>query len=340
MNEDKRMTETLPKLALIVPVFNEEQAIAPFVNKIADVLVGFSNKATIEICFVNDGSTDKTEQIIDEISQSTLNIKTINLSRNFGKEAALSAGLDYTDADAVIPIDVDLQDPPELIPEMFNLWMNGAQIVNARRITRDQDTWLKRTSAGAFYKIFNILADHPIPRNVGDFRLLDREVVEVVRQLGERSRFNKALFSWVGFETAELTHERPARADGESAWSYWKLWKLALDGIFSSSTTPLRVWSYIGVLMGVMSFTYSAYILIKTLAFGGDVPGYASTIILILTFGGFNLFALGIIGEYVGRIYTEVRQRPLYVLRQGRLRGKNDMHLNEIKQTKIERKQT
>ncbi|MCL4156875.1 UNVERIFIED_CONTAM: hypothetical protein GTU68_003865 [Idotea baltica] len=223
---------------------------------------------------------------------------------------------------------------------MFNLWMNGAQIVNARRITRDQDTWLKRTSAGAFYKIFNILADHPIPRNVGDFRLLDREVVEVVRQLGERSRFNKALFSWVGFETAELTHERPARADGESAWSYWKLWKLALDGIFSSSTTPLRVWSYIGVLMGVMSFTYSAYILIKTLAFGGDVPGYASTIILILTFGGFNLFALGIIGEYVGRIYTEVRQRPLYVLRQGRLQGKNDMHLNEIKQMKIERKQT
>lgn len=306
---------TRRKLALIVPVFNEADAIKPFLARLSLVLDGLADKVRFEICFVNDGSTDETEQVVERQMSTQPSVRLINLSRNFGKEAALSAGLDQIDADAVIPMDVDLQDPPELIPEMINLWLNGAHVVNARRVSRNQDSWFKRASAGAFYRVFNLLAEHPIPTNVGDFRLLDREVVMVLRRLGERSRFNKALFSWVGFETAEVTHERPAREDGQTRWSYLKLWKLGLDGIFSSSTLPLRIWTYVGVFMSLISLLYSLFIVIRTLAFGVDVPGYASTVILILTFGGLNLFALGIIGEYVGRIYIEVRQRPLYVIR-------------------------
>jgi len=188
-------------------------------------------------------------------------------------------------------------------------------VVNARRSRREADTWLKRATSNGFYRLFNALADRPIPRDVGDFRLLDREVVQAIRQLGERSRCNKALFSWVGFETEEVTYERPPRAAGESQWSYWKLTKLALDAIFSSTTVPLRIWTWIGMVMAAVSLVYSAFLLLRTLVFGIDVPGYASTVILILVFGGLNMFALGIIGEYVGRIYTEVRQRPLYIIR-------------------------
>ena len=242
-------------------------------------------------------------------------VRLINLSRNFGKEAALSAGLDLSCGDAVIPIDVDLQDPPEIIPEMIERWQAGAKVVNARRISRHTDSWLKRNSANVFYRVFNMLADHPIPDNVGDFRLLDREVVNVIKDLGERSRFNKGLFSWVGFEPDEIIYKRPARDTGASRWSYWKLWKLGLDGIFTSSTVPLRIWTYLGSALALASIFYSLFILVRTLIFGADTPGYASTVILILGFGGLNMFALGIIGEYVGRIYTEVRQRPLYVVR-------------------------
>ncbi|MFQ1700813.1 glycosyltransferase family 2 protein [Loktanella agnita] len=305
-------------VTLIVPVFNEESAVTPFLKRVDSVLADLSDRIQFEICFVNDGSTDATEMVIADLARETPSIRLVNLSRNFGKEAALSAGLDLTDADAVIPIDVDLQDPPELIPQMISLWLGGAHVVNARRARRDQDSWAKRVSAGLYYRVFNFLAEHPIPTNVGDFRLLDREVVMVLRRLGERSRFNKALFSWVGFTTAEVTHERTAREEGETCWSYWKLWKLGLDGIFSSSTIPLRIWTYIGVLMSFISLFYSVFIAARTFIFGVDVPGYASTVILILTFGGLNLFALGIIGEYVGRIYLEVRQRPLYVVRSAR----------------------
>lgn len=242
-------------------------------------------------------------------------IGLINLSRNFGKEAALMAGLAHARGDAVIPLDVDLQDPPEVICPMIRKWRAGDKLVNARRIRRDSDNFFKAASARAFYRVFNLLAESPIPRGVGDFRLLDREVVTAICQLGERSRCNKALFSWVGFEPVEITYERPARAAGTTQWSYWKLWKLALDGIFSSSTVPLRIWTYIGMGMAVLSALYSIFLLTRTLILGIDLPGYASTAILILVFGGMNMFALGIIGEYVGRIYTEVRQRPLYIIR-------------------------
>jgi glycosyltransferase involved in cell wall biosynthesis len=198
---------------------------------------------------------------------------------------------------------------------MLDLWSKGAQIVNARRANRTQDTWIKRKTAQGFYRVFNALADHSIPQDVGDFRLLDRQVIDVLRDMNERVRFNKALFSWVGFETEEVPFDRPARQAGTSAWTYWKLWNFALDGIFSSSTVPLRIWTYAGGALAIMAFLYAAVLFFRTLVVGIDVPGYASTMITILMFGGLNLFAIGIVGEYIARIYSEVRERPLYVLR-------------------------
>jgi glycosyltransferase involved in cell wall biosynthesis len=298
-----------------VPVFNEQEAIGPFLDRIEAVLDGLGPTYAFEIVFVNDGSRDATEFVIRSRMQVDARLCLVNLSRNFGKEAALSAGLDHARGDACIPIDVDLQDPPELIPDMLALWERGARVVNARRNCRASDTWVKRMTAGGFYRVFNSLADHRIPQDVGDYRLLDRQVVDVLRGMGERVRFNKALFSWVGFETAEVTFERPKRENGTSAWSYWRLWNFALDGIFSSSTMPLRIWTYAGMTLALLSFLYAAIIFLRTIIFGIDLPGYASTLILILVFGGLNLFAIGILGEYIGRIYSEVRARPLYVLR-------------------------
>jgi len=311
-------------LSLVVPVLNEQDAVAAFTTKIKQVLDSLAPAINYEILFVNDGSTDATEIAIKTLMQKHTEIGLINFSRNFGKEAALRAGLEYSRGDAVIPIDVDLQDPPEVIPEMVQKWIAGAKVVNARRIDRSHDTWAKRVSAGSFYRIFNALADHPIPRNVGDFRLLDRQVVDVVRTLGERAHFNKALFSWVGFDADEVTFERPARAIGETAWSYWKLWNFALDGIFASSTVPLRVWSYLGTILSVASFLYAAYVFFHTVVTGINTPGYASTVILILMFGGLNFLAIGMIGEYIGRIYTEVRERPLYIVRSVHGREEDD----------------
>ena len=308
----KRKTKLV---SLVVPVFNEQEAIGPFLDRIGAVLADVGPAYAFEIVFVNDGSRDATEFVIRSRMQDDARLCLVNLSRNFGKEAALSAGLDQARGEACIPIDVDLQDPPELIPEMLALWERGARIVNARRNSRSRDTWIKRMTAGGFYRVFNSLADHRIPQDVGDYRLLDRQVVDVLRGMGERVRFNKALFSWVGFETAEVTFERPKRESGTSAWSYWKLWNFALDGIFSSSTMPLRIWTYAGMTMALLSFLYAAFIFLRTIIFGIDLPGYASTLILILVFGGLNLFAIGILGEYIGRIYSEVRARPLYVLR-------------------------
>ncbi|GHE96853.1 glycosyl transferase [Aliiroseovarius zhejiangensis] len=304
-----------PLITLIIPVFNEEQSIPVFLDRTTAALEPLRGRFDVEYLFVNDGSRDATERTILASRKDRPEISLVNLSRNFGKEAALSAGLTHARGDAAIPIDVDLQDPPEVILQMVRKWQDGAKVVNARRARRDADTWAKRTSAGLFYRLFNVLADHPIPTGVGDFRLLDREVVDAICAMGERSRFNKAIFSWVGFETTEVEYDRPARAEGDSQWSYWKLWKLALDGIFASSTTPLRIWTYVGLSMAVASLFYSAFLFFRTLLLGVDTPGYASTAILILTFGGMNMFALGIIGEYVGRIYTEVRQRPLYIVR-------------------------
>ena len=302
-------------VSLLVPVFNEQEAISTFLDAIDRVFAPLDPTFDYEVVFVNDGSRDATEFVIRSRMPDNPHVHLINLSRNFGKEAALSAAIDHARGDVCIPIDVDLQDPPEVIPEMLDLWAQGAQIVNARRANRTQDSWIKRKTAQGFYRVFNALADHSIPQDVGDFRLLDRQVVDVLRDMNERVRFNKALFSWVGFETKEVSFDRPERQAGSSAWTYWKLWNFALDGIFSSSTLPLRIWTYAGGTLALMAFLYAAVLFFRTLVVGIDVPGYASTMITILMFGGLNLFAIGIVGEYIARIYSEVRERPLYVLR-------------------------
>jgi glycosyltransferase involved in cell wall biosynthesis len=303
------------RVTLLVPVYNEQQAIKPFLEAIKTLTDGDIPNIDWEILFVNDGSKDGTELAIRSFMRDTPTVHLINLSRNFGKEAALCAGMEHATGDAIIPIDVDLQDEPDVIVQMIQKWRAGAEIVNARRGDRSQDTWLKRTTAQAFYKVFNALADHPMPSDVGDFRLLDRQVVDVLRSMGERARLNKALFSWVGFKTDEVVYTRQERSAGRTTMSYWKLWNMALDGIFSSTTKPLRIWTYVGSGLAAAAFLYGLYYLISVLIYGTDVPGYASTLLLILAFGGLQLIAIGIVGEYVGRILTEVRDRPLYIVR-------------------------
>lgn len=301
-------------LTLIVPVYNEESAIGPFLEEMAVVTNKMEPSVRTEVLFVNDGSRDGTEFVIRSFMPANPRIRLVNLSRNFGKEAALCAGLEHATGDAVIPIDVDLQDEPEVISEMVTKWLQGAEVVNARRSDRSADSWAKRTSASAFYRLFNYLADHPMPSDVGDFRLLDRQVVDVLRSMGERVRLNKALFSWVGFRAEEVTFERRARSQGKTKMKFWRLWGMALDGIIGSTTKPLRIWTYLGTILGLLSLLYAVYIFARTLWFGVDVPGYASLILLTLSFGGLNLFAIGILGEYIGRILTEVRERPMYVV--------------------------
>ncbi len=307
--------EPFPLISLVVPVKDEEAAIAPFLTALDHALSPLDEVAGLEVVFVNDGSADGTEFAIRTAMLDDPRLRLVNLSRNFGKDAALAAGLAHATGDCAIPIDVDLQDDPAVIPQMITLWQAGARIVNARRTDRSSDGLVKRWTARQFYRIFNMLAERPIPADVGDFRLLDRQVLDVLSAMGERARFNKALFGWVGFETAEVEYVRTTRVAGQSRWSLWRLWNFALDGIFASSTRPLRVWSYIGFLTALAGFLYAAFILIDTLVTGRDTPGYASTAIFILVFGGLNLFAIGIVGEYVGRIYGEVRARPLYIVR-------------------------
>ena len=305
----------LPLVSLVIPVKDEEDAIANFLDGIAFATDELRDTCRFELVFVNDGSTDATEFILRNALIEDPRIRLVNLSRNFGKEAALAAGLANARGDCAIPIDVDLQDDPRIIPQMIEHWKAGARIVNAKRIDRGSDTFVKRWTARQFYRAFNLLAERPIPTDVGDFRLLDRQVLDVLGEMGERARFNKALFNWVGFETAEVEYVRNGRSNGRSKWGLWRLWNFALDGIFASSTRPLRVWSYAGAMIATAGFLYAFWILIDTLLFGRDTPGYASTAIFVLVFGGLNLFAIGIVGEYVGRIYGEVRARPLYIVR-------------------------
>jgi len=303
-----------PRVTLIVPVKDEEDGVTPFLDAVDAVFAEHDTGVEHEVLFVNDGSRDTTEFVVRSAIQGRDNVSLVNLSRNFGKDAALAAGLAHARGDAVIPMDVDLQDCPQILPAMIAKWRAGAQVVLARRADRSDDGPVKRFTANAFYSVFNWLADTPIPQNVGDYRLLDRQVVDILTGMGERIRFYKAMFSWVGFKTDEVTFKRAKRQTGFTKWSLWKLWNFALDGIFASSTVPLRVWSYIGALLSLASFGYAGFIALSVALTGVAVPGYASTVILILFFGGMNLLSIGILGEYVGRIYTEVRGRPVYIV--------------------------
>ncbi|ELV07694.1 Bactoprenol glucosyl transferase [Wohlfahrtiimonas chitiniclastica SH04] len=302
------------KISLVVPVYNEEEAIPIFYKEVRTA--DFLEKYSIEIIFVNDGSQDNTENIIDSLAERDDLVKALSFTRNFGKESALFAGLEYASGDAIIPIDVDLQDPIEVIPELINRWEGGYDVVLAKRIDRSSDTALKRKSAELFYKLHNKISKPKIEENVGDFRLMSREVVENIKQLPERNLFMKGILSWVGGNTAIVEYTRAERSAGETKFNGWKLWNLALEGITSFSTAPLRIWTYVGGLVAGLAFIYGSYMLIDKLFFGNPVPGYPSLLVSILFLGGIQLIGIGVLGEYIGRIYIETKQRPKFILKR------------------------
>jgi glycosyltransferase involved in cell wall biosynthesis len=301
-------------ISIVVPVFNETAAIPQFFPALEAALPK-PDKHRFEFVCVNDGSTDATLPCLLEASERDARIVVIDLSRNFGKEAALTAGILEATGDAVIPIDIDLQDPPEVIPKLIAEWEKGYEVVIAKRIDRSSDSFLKRKTAGWFYRIHNIVSDPKLPEDVGDFRLLDRKVVEALKSLPERRRFMKGLFAWVGFRTQCIEYARSARSAGQSKFSGWKLWNFALEGITSFSTMPLRIWTYMGLAVAALAFSYLGLLIVRTLLFGVDVPGYASLLATVLFLGGVQLIGIGVLGEYIGRIYIEAKQRPIYVVR-------------------------
>lgn len=306
-----------PVLSIIVPVKDEEVAIQAFVSRVSAVIEALPDPAaqSYEILFIDDGSTDATMIAIAAAHNANPHIRAISLSRNFGKEAALSAGLDHARGLAVVPMDVDLQDPPEVLGEMVAKWRAGFDTVFGVRRDRASDSLPKRLSAHLYYKTHNFLSSDKIPDHAGDFRLLDRRVVDVLRRLPERNRFMKGLFAWSGFKTASVEYERAERTLGTTKFRPWRLWTLALDGITSSSTAPLRIWTYVGATVAAISFLYALFIITKAVFFGITVAGYPSLMVAILFFGGLQLLSLGILGEYVGRIMIETKQRPLYIIR-------------------------
>lgn len=318
------MTKTVgqPTLSLVVPVYQDATAVPHFFQVVVPILK--DTGVDWEIVCVDDGSTDESLDALCAQQQKDPRIKVIALSRNFGKEAALTAGLAHTNGQAVVPIDVDLQDPPHLIGEMLVRWRAGYDVVHAVRRQRDSDSWFKRASARLFYNAYNRLSHIRIPVNAGDFRLVDRKVVDALSQFPERNRFAKGLFAWLGFRQTYVTYARQRRITGKTNWSYWKLWNFALDGITSFSTLPLRVWSYIGVSIAFLSFFYAIFLIVRTLLYGIDVPGYASLMVVVLFLGGLQLLTLGILGEYLGRTYQETKARPIYLVRATYGFGAND----------------
>lgn len=302
------------RLSLVVPFYNEEAAIGSFLDRTAPIARQIT--ADYEIVCVNDGSSDGTLAALEAAAATDRRIKIVDLTRNFGKECALTAGLDFCTGDAVIPLDADLQDPPEVIPQLVEKWQGGADMVIAVRSDRTSDTLAKRGFARLFYRVIGRLGDVPIPTDAGDFRLMDRRVVEAIKLLPERNRFMKGIFAWLGFRQEIVTYVRPQRVAGETKWRPWALWNLALDGITSFSTLPLRMWTYGGLLVALIAFVYMVVIIGRTLLFGSNVPGYPSLMAILLFFSGVNMIGLGIMGEYLGRVFIEVKRRPLYLVRQ------------------------
>jgi len=301
------------EISIIVPVHNEAAGIDAFFAQLIPVLEGLGT--TWEVICVNDGSADTTLDLLVELHRRTPAIKVISLSRNFGKDVALSAGFDFACGAAVIPIDADLQDPPELIVPMVAKWREGFDIVFATRKRREGDSWFKRTTARYFYEIFDRITDVPVPHDTGDYRLIDRRVVDVLVRLPERTRFMKGLFAWVGFRQTSVTFDRQPRHAGDTKWNYWRLWNFALDAITSFSSLPLKIWSYLGVAISLFAFLFALFLAGLKIIRGIDLPGYASLMVAVLFFGGVQLISLGIIGEYLARMYSEVKGRPLYLVR-------------------------
>lgn len=312
--EIHRLQGSKMKISLVVPVFNEEDTIPIFYKTVREYEP--LKSLEVEIVFINDGSKDATESIINALAVSDPLIVPLSFTRNFGKEPALFAGLNHATGDAVIPIDVDLQDPIEVIPQLIERWQAGADVVLAKRTDRSTDGRLKRKSAEMFYKLHNKISNPKIEENVGDFRLMSREVVENIKLLPERNLFMKGVLSWVGGRTDVVEYSRAERVAGSTKFNGWKLWNLALEGITSFSTFPLRMWTYIGLLVAGLSFIYGAWMIVDTLAFGNPVRGYPSLLVSILFLGGVQLIGIGVLGEYIGRIYVESKQRPRFILKK------------------------
>jgi glycosyltransferase involved in cell wall biosynthesis len=302
-------------ISILIPAYNEEPVLDKLFARLAN-LANDTKDYDFEFLFINDGSKDKTLEIIKGYAETDPRVSYINFSRNFGKEIGMIAGLDHVQGDATVIIDADLQDPPELIPEMIKLWEEGYDDVYAKRRSRDGESWLKKFTSKAYYKTLQKVTHVPIQEDTGDFRLLDRRVVDAITQFRDSQRNAKAIFSWVGFHKKEILYDRDPRAAGETKWNYIKLVNLALDGITSFTTAPLRISTYVGALVSFATFVYLVFLVVRTIFFGTDLAGYPSMMAVILFLGGVQLLSLGIIGEYIGRIFNETKQRPLYLIEE------------------------
>ena len=308
------MKSNQPLISIVVPAYNEEEVLTEF-HHIVDKALS-KHPVDLEIVYINDGSTDNTLDIINGLRANDKRITLIDLSRNFGKEIALSAGLHKAAGDAVVIIDADLQDPPELIPELIQEWQNGYDVVYAKRTLRAGESLLKKTTAHFFHRLIQRVGKFSIPEDTGDFRILSRRAVNALNTFKEHHRFMKGLFAWIGFKQKAVCYKRDSRRAGKTKWSYWRLWNFALDGITSFTIAPLKISTYIGTITALSAFGYGIYMVIETLLYGNDVPGYPSLIVIILMLGGIQLVAIGILGEYLGRIFNETKQRPLYFINE------------------------
>ena len=300
-------------ISVVVPVYNEEEVLPAFHKRTSAVLDSMSIAA--EVVYVNDGSDDNTLAVLKDLRERDSRVAIVELSRNFGKEIALTAGLDHAKGSAVIVIDADLQDPPELMPTLVKDWQDGFDVVYAKRSTREGETFLKKATAHAFYRLISRVSRVEMPEDVGDFRLLSRQTVDSLKQLREQHRFMKGLFAWIGYSQKAVLYQREPRFAGRSKWNYWRLWNFAIEGITSYTIAPLKVATYVGIAIALLGFAYAGVIVYRTLMYGNPVAGYPSLIVLILFLGGVQLITLGMIGEYLGRVFDETKRRPLYFVR-------------------------
>jgi glycosyltransferase involved in cell wall biosynthesis len=299
-------------LCVVVPAYNESEGLREFHKRLSAVLDQLDLRS--RVLYVDDGSRDDTYAVMESLRAADARVSTLKLSRNFGKELALTAGLDHADADAVVVIDADLQDPPELIASFVQHWRDGNDIVYGTRSTRAGETGLKKLTAAGFYRVMGRLSATPVPRDTGDFRLLSRRALDALKQLRERQRFMKGLFTWVGYRQKAVIYDRDPRFAGTSKFNYWRLWNFALEGITSFSTAPLKIATYIGLVAALLAFVFGVFVFGKALLFGDPVRGYPTLMVVVLFLGGAQLMALGLIGEYLGRLYMEAKQRPLYLI--------------------------
>ncbi len=304
----------MKKISVLIPCHNEEKSLPLLYPELVKLMDSTTNYQW-ELMFVNDGSTDGTLELLRQLRQKDQRVNFVDLSRNFGKEAAMLAGFDYVTGDCMVIIDADLQDPPELIPEMIKWWEQGYEDVYAKRKTRGRESWLRKRLSLLFYRLLQSSSRFDVLQNVGDFRLLDRSCINALRQMRESERYTKGMYSWIGFKKKEVVFDRGDRVAGTSSWSFRQLFSLAIDGITSFTSLPLRISTVVGFIVSMLAFIYMIYIFIKALIWGDPVQGYPSLVILLLFLGGIQLLSLGIIGEYIGRIYNETKNRPDYIVR-------------------------